>query len=75
MTRAFWLFFGILVAGGERQAARTGPAGVAQIRRHLEQIATSFQRGDFPVPGFVHDREVPGTKMMSARAGHGGKAR
>jgi hypothetical protein len=43
------------------------PAGVAQIRRHMEQIAVSFRRGDFAVPGFVHAREVPGTRTMNAR--------
>ena len=43
------------------------PAGVAQIRQHMEQIAASFRRGDFAVPGFVHDQEVPGTKAMKAR--------
>jgi hypothetical protein len=33
----------------------------------MEQIAASFRGGDFAVPGFVHDREVPGTETMSAR--------
>lgn len=46
---------------------RNDPAGVAQIRRHMEQIAVSFRRGDFVLPGFVHDREVPGTRIMHAR--------
>jgi hypothetical protein len=43
------------------------PAGVARIREHMRQIASAFARGDFRVPGFVHDREVPGTAVMSAR--------
>jgi hypothetical protein len=42
-------------------------AGVAQIREHMQQIAASFRAGDFAVPGFVHDREVPGTRVMTAR--------
>jgi predicted small lipoprotein YifL len=42
-------------------------AGVAQIRSHMQEIAASFRRGDFAVPGFVHAREVPGTRMMRAR--------
>lgn len=43
------------------------PASVARIREHMRQIAGAFARGDFRVPGFVHDREVPGTAVMSAR--------
>jgi hypothetical protein len=42
-------------------------AGAAQIRRHMQSIASAFARGDFTIPGFVHDREVPGTKVMAAR--------
>jgi hypothetical protein len=45
-------------------------AGVAQIRSHMEKIAAAFQAGDFSIPGFVHDREVPGTGVMRARRGH-----
>jgi hypothetical protein len=44
--------------------------GVAQIRSHMEEIAASFQSGDFFIPGFVHDAEVPGTKVMRARRDH-----
>ena len=43
------------------------PAGVAQIRAHMARIAASFSRGDFSVPGFVHDRAVPGTDIMRVR--------
>jgi hypothetical protein len=43
------------------------PAGVIRIREHMGQIAAAFGRGDFRLPGFVHDREVPGTQVMSAR--------
>jgi hypothetical protein len=43
------------------------PDGVAQIRAHMAEIAGAFRRGDFSVPGFVHDRAVPGTAIMAAR--------
>jgi hypothetical protein len=49
----------------QRDAADS--AGVAQIRSHMRGIAASFARGDFTLPGFVHDREVPGTVVMAAR--------
>jgi hypothetical protein len=43
-------------------------AGVAQIRTHLEQIATAFASGDFTTPGFVHaDNSVPGTDVMATK--------
>jgi hypothetical protein len=42
--------------------------GINQIRAHLLLIARSFARGDFSVPGFVHDKPVPGTAVMSDRA-------
>jgi hypothetical protein len=45
-------------------------AGVAQIRSHMEEIAASFQAGDFSIPGFVHDGEVPGIRVMRARRDH-----
>jgi hypothetical protein len=40
--------------------------GVRQIRIHMAEIARAFQGGDFEVPGFVHDRLVPGTAVMAA---------
>jgi hypothetical protein len=43
------------------------PAGVPQIRAHTAEIGAAFRRGDFTVPGFVHDRAVPGTATMAAR--------
>jgi hypothetical protein len=43
------------------------PAGVTQIRAHMMEIGAAFRRGDFTVPGFVHDRAVPGTVTMAAR--------
>ena len=43
------------------------PAGEARIRAHMRTIAASFQQGDFQLPGFVHDQEVPGTAVLRAR--------
>jgi hypothetical protein len=48
------------------QRDHTDSAGVAQIRSHMETIAASFKGGYFALPGFVHDREVPGTGVMAA---------
>jgi hypothetical protein len=42
-------------------------AGVAQIRSHMLRIAAAFARGDYALPGLVHDRDVPGTAVMAAR--------
>ena len=42
-------------------------AGTAQIRAHMRKIAAAFAAGDFALPGFVHDQEVPGTIVMAAR--------
>lgn len=49
------------------QRDSTDTAGVATIRMHLQHIAQAFAAGDFTLPGVVHDREVPGTRVMSAR--------
>jgi hypothetical protein len=43
-------------------------AAVRTIRAHMRAIETSFQDGDFAAPGLVHAREVPGTRVMAARA-------
>lgn len=45
----------------------TDSAGIATIRAHLRTIAAAFARGDFALPGQVHDRVVPGTAVMAAR--------
>lgn len=42
--------------------------GINQIRAHLLLIARSFARGDFAVRGFIHDKPIPGTNVMSDRA-------
>jgi hypothetical protein len=49
------------------QRATADSAGVAQIRSHMRLIARAFSRGDFAIPGFVHDGSVPGTTVMVAR--------
>jgi hypothetical protein len=36
------------------------------VRAHLPHIVQRFAAGDFSVPGFIHDREVPGTEAMKA---------
>lgn len=61
--------FDMLPDGGriELQRAVDDSAGVAQIRRHLREIAGAFAQGDFSTPAFVHVREVPGTAVMAAR--------
>ncbi len=43
--------------------------GINQIRAHLLLISRSFARGDFAIPGFVHDKTVPGTDVMTQRSG------
>jgi hypothetical protein len=42
--------------------------GINQIRAHLLLISRSFARGDFTLPGFVHEKPVPGTVMMAQLA-------
>ena len=61
--------FDALPDGGriELQRDADDPAGVAEIRRHLREIARAFQAGDFSTPVFVHDRPVPGTDVMAAK--------
>ena len=42
-------------------------AGVAQIRAHLQGIASAFTDGDFTTPAFVHLQFVPGASVMVAK--------
>jgi hypothetical protein len=35
-----------------------------QIRMHLRHIAKSFSEGNFDIPMFVHDQELPGVPVM-----------
>jgi hypothetical protein len=44
-------------------------AGRARILAHMGRIAAAFSTGDFRLPGFVHAREVPGTRVMAAEPG------
>ena len=41
--------------------------GVEQIRAHMKLIQHAFQVGDFSTPAFVHQREMPGTAVMSQK--------
>jgi len=61
--------FDALADGGRivLQRDSTDSAGVATIRAHLRHITAAFAHGDFALPGFVHAREVPGTRVMAAR--------
>lgn len=43
------------------------PAGTAAIRAHMREIASRFAAGDFTIPGFVHEGEVAGSRVMAAR--------
>lgn len=51
----------------ELQRDPADTAGVSTIRAHLREIADAFAAGDFATPGFVHDREVPGVRVMAAK--------
>jgi hypothetical protein len=51
----------------ELQRDTTDRAGVETIRAHMRDVAARFSRGDFTIPGFVHAREVPGTRVMAER--------
>jgi hypothetical protein len=42
-------------------------AAVRTIREHMRLIQAAFERGDFALPGQVHAREVPGTRVMRER--------
>ena len=55
--------------GGRIELQRDEPdsAGTAQIRAHMQTIATAFAAGDFRIPGFVHAQTVPGTDVMAAK--------
>ncbi len=47
------------------QRKESDSVGEAAIRAHMREISTSFRKGDFAVPGFVHATgNVPGTAVM-----------
>jgi hypothetical protein len=62
--------FDVLPDGGRIELQRDGDdsAGVAQIRKHMREIAGAFTAGDFDTPMLVHMQEVPGTRVMRERA-------
>jgi hypothetical protein len=51
----------------ELQRDEADPAGVEQIRTHLQHIARAFAAGDFSDPMFVHHRSMPGTDVMARK--------
>jgi hypothetical protein len=57
-------------AGGSIEVTATpsaSPEAAAQIRTHLEHIATAFAAGDFSLPVFIHATEPPGVATMKAK--------
>jgi hypothetical protein len=44
---------------------RQDRATLDAVRAHLPHIVQLFAAGDFSVPGFIHDRPVPGTAAMT----------
>jgi len=49
------------------QRDRDDSVGVSQIRAHMRLIQHAFQAGDFSTPSFVHERDMPGTRVMAAK--------
>jgi len=65
--RATTHHFLLTADGGVIQVTANDPADKASvdtIRKHMEEIAGSFAAGDFSIPHFVHDQDVPGVKVM-----------
>jgi hypothetical protein len=62
-------YFDALPDGGRIELQRDvdDPAGVAQIREHLHDIADAFENGDFSTPAFVHMQSVPGAEVMAEK--------
>ncbi|HYX53266.1 MAG TPA: hypothetical protein VE783_07425 [Candidatus Limnocylindrales bacterium] len=42
---------------------------IAEIRMHLQHIASAFQQGDFDIPMFVHDQTPPGVPTLTRLKG------
>lgn len=61
--------FDALPDGGRIELQRNvdDKEGVEIIREHLKEIAELFRHGDFSTPFFVHDGEVPGTRVMAEK--------
>lgn len=53
----------------ELQRDVSDSGGRARILAHMTGIAAAFAAGDFQLPGFVHARDVPGTRVMAAERG------
>jgi len=49
------------------RANRDDGQAVRTIREHLRGVARAFAAGDFSSPATVHDREVPGARVMAER--------
>jgi hypothetical protein len=49
------------------ESATGDSADIAGIREHFKDIESAFQRGDFAIPMFVHDGEVPGVAVITAK--------
>lgn len=61
--------FDITADGGriELQRSANDSLDIAQIRSHMQDIQKAFVAGDFARPFAVHDREMPGTAVMTRR--------
>jgi hypothetical protein len=61
--------FDALESGGRIELQRDvdDPAGVTQIREHLQAITKAFSSGDFSTPAFVHMQDVPGASVMASK--------
>ena len=59
--------FDITTDGGriELQRSAKDSLDIAQIRAHMKDIQKAFLAGDFAKPFAVHDREMPGTVVMT----------
>jgi hypothetical protein len=52
------------------QSKESDSAGETAIRAHMREISNAFSKGDFALPGFVHDTtSVPGTAVMKRLKG------
>ncbi len=65
--------FRLAAYGGTIEVSVNDSADTAsrdQIRKHLEHIAMRFQKGDFEIPMFVHDKMPDGAAMMKQEKGN-----
>lgn len=61
--------FDITTDGGRIELLRSAndSLDIAQIRAHMKDIQKAFLAGDFAKPLAVHDREMPGTAVMTKK--------